>query len=950
MKYPLFLGCTVLLLCWANGATAKTSAEVESTAKAVSVEIKLSDSVGSGIIAHKQGDLYTVITNRHVACGGNFCTKLPVGKTYSLGLGDGQKYQVTGKAVKLLGQDLDLAIIQFRSSRSYPVAEVAKTNSLKSEDIVYTAGYPLEQPGFSFNKGKTAATINRRLMGDRGGYTVVYDAETQPGMSGGGVFDQNGKLVAIHGVGDRYKPNTVITTKDNGQGLALSINPVVGLKVGYNRGIAIRWVVGALATQGVRLGNQQIVTSTSVNVAPNNADEYFITGFNTWIDPGQDIQAGKQQAIQKFSQAIRLNPRYATAYAMRADTHEQLQNYPQALADYNQAIAIDPQNAAYYHGRAIVKKSLKDIPGALADIEKALAIRPKFANTYAARSSIRQNYLQDVPGALSDLTTAITLSKNPIYLATYYASRAQLKTETNNDAGALSDYDQAIKIDPKAVWSYLGRGVLKFQKLRDFPGALADFDQAIAIDPSLAISYYARGLLKELTSRDTAAALLDYNQAIALAPNNASFYATRAGLKFYSLQDFSGALADYDQAIVLDSKNAKLYNSRGFLKHWQLKNLPGALADYNQAITLNNKFTDAYRNRGTLKFLGLQDFKGAMADFDQAIALDPKNFLSYTGRASLRQSDEIKDYAGALADLNQAVTIDPKLPLGYSLRGFHKFFKLKDYPGALADYNQVISLGSKDPNIYFLRGILRIEVNKDQAGALADYNQSIALGNKDATIYRLRGSLKERIKDYPGALADYSQAIKLNPQDANAYLLRGALKSSKLKDIPGALTDYDQVIVLQPNSIPAYVSRAILKSQLLNNSAGALQDFDRAIALDPKSTLALYNRGDFHYSQDNLAKATADFQQVIQLDPTNNIAQGIIAMNQRRGTQAINYFNKAQQQSPDTPDIYKYRGLAYQQQGKKAEAVADWQKAAQLYQQNNVDADYRLVTKWLKSI
>jgi V8-like Glu-specific endopeptidase len=94
-------------------------------------------------------------------------------------------------------------------------------------DRVYTSGYPLEPRGYSFNQGKAIAVVNKRLSDDRGGYTVIYDAQTQPGMSGGGVFDNNGRLVAIHGQGERYRENTQpLEVSGSGSGFSIGRNAI----------------------------------------------------------------------------------------------------------------------------------------------------------------------------------------------------------------------------------------------------------------------------------------------------------------------------------------------------------------------------------------------------------------------------------------------------------------------------------------------------------------------------------------------------------------------------------------------------------------------------------------------------------------------------------------------------------------------------------------------------
>jgi S1-C subfamily serine protease len=158
MKSSLLFGAVAAVVCFAPGAIALSPAEVEQRAKAVSVEILTGE--GSGVIIHRQGVgaslggspyLYTVITNRHVVCTvrPEHCTDRDFYFPYRLKTSDGRIYQVAKSNIKLLKDDagkfLDLAIFQFRSNRSYPVAQVAEPGSLKVNDDVYTAGFPRGQ-------------------------------------------------------------------------------------------------------------------------------------------------------------------------------------------------------------------------------------------------------------------------------------------------------------------------------------------------------------------------------------------------------------------------------------------------------------------------------------------------------------------------------------------------------------------------------------------------------------------------------------------------------------------------------------------------------------------------------------------------------------------------------------------------------------------------------------
>jgi serine protease Do len=170
MKSLLILGSVAAVVSFAPAAAAKSPAEIEQIAKSVSVEMITGE--GSGVIVHRQGNFYTLVTNRHVVCGSGNCAASRLSKIYRLRTADGQVHQVSKSAVQFLkdaaGNSLDLASVQFRSDRTYQVAKVAEPGSLKVDDAVYTAGFPKGQ-GWLFGSGKAQAVVNKRLLGDRGG-------------------------------------------------------------------------------------------------------------------------------------------------------------------------------------------------------------------------------------------------------------------------------------------------------------------------------------------------------------------------------------------------------------------------------------------------------------------------------------------------------------------------------------------------------------------------------------------------------------------------------------------------------------------------------------------------------------------------------------------------------------------------------------------------------------
>jgi tetratricopeptide (TPR) repeat protein len=499
MKYSLMVGCTVALVIYAHPAIAQKSYEVKAIAKATSVKIKLqkNNTSGSGVIVHQQGNTYTIVTNRHVVCGSGRCSAASPGETYSLILSDGQQYRVNTTAIKMLGDDLDLAVIQFQSNRKYTVATIAEPNSLKLNSRLFTTGHPYEQTGFSFNRGNAIAVVNKRLTGDKGGYSIVYDAITLPGMSGGGVFDNSGQLVAIHGYGDRYQEGTLIDD-----------STAANNKIGFNRGIPVRWVIQSLSAIGLNLGSTASSVATKSNAS--SADERFITGFNKYIEPGNDRVVGTKQAIQELTTAIKLNPQYASAYFVRGFARSQIQDYRGAIGDYSKAIELNPKfGVAYYNLGVIKAEKINDQQGALADYNRAIEMNPEVPDIYLNRGVVKDR-LKDIPGAIADHNKAIAL--NPQY-ARAYSNRAKLKFKQKDYPGSLADLDQAITLSPTAG-NYYDRGVLKYAQ-RNYDSSLIDLNKAIALDPKFPEAYYNRAILKK-RNKDQAGAVQDLREAAKL--------------------------------------------------------------------------------------------------------------------------------------------------------------------------------------------------------------------------------------------------------------------------------------------------------------------------------------------------------------------------------------------------------------------------------------------------
>ncbi|HAZ45780.1 MAG TPA: hypothetical protein DDW76_05290 [Cyanobacteria bacterium UBA11369] len=188
------IGGAAIVLVQAQFAVALTPEQVNNIAKDVTVRIDGSTSAsnGSGVIIERQEGtdniVYTVLTNWHVV-------EKP--EQYTLRTPDDSTH-VVSQIQRIPGADL--AILRFRSDKSYNTVQRGNSDQLSEGQRVYFTGYPAPiQVETKRSYRFFTANIAGRLSTAKDGYALVYDGPSLPGMSGGPVFDENGRLVAIHG-------------------------------------------------------------------------------------------------------------------------------------------------------------------------------------------------------------------------------------------------------------------------------------------------------------------------------------------------------------------------------------------------------------------------------------------------------------------------------------------------------------------------------------------------------------------------------------------------------------------------------------------------------------------------------------------------------------------------------------------------------------------------------
>ena len=154
--------------------------------------------------------------------------------------------------------------------------------------------------------------------------------------------------------------------------------------------------------------------------------------------------------------------------------------------------------------------------------------------------------------------------------------------------GAIENYNQALRLNPKDAQAYLNRGSARIEVAqhsgdpdRVYKAAIEDFNQSLQLKPNQGEAYIGRGMVRyeiaqysKNPDRDYQQAINDFNQALRLSPQAAKAYVKR-GIVQYKLAQYKGdlstgykaAIQDFNKALSLNSQEAEAYLKRGIVRY-----------------------------------------------------------------------------------------------------------------------------------------------------------------------------------------------------------------------------------------------------------------------------------------------------------------------------------------------------------------------------------------------
>ncbi len=263
-----------------------------------------------------------------------------------------------------------------------------------------------------------------------------------------------------------------------------------------------------------------------------------------------------------------------------------------------------------------------------------------------------------------------------------------------------------------------------------------------------------------------------------------------------------------------------------------------------------------------------------------------------------------------------------------------------------------VSAQPSGPELY--RQGVQLLQSERYSQALATFDRVVQQNPRYAPGYSGRCAAYFALGNGRVALENCNQAILLDPNLAIAYIHRGNINLA-YGDLEAAFSDAEQSLVADPK-VPMPGAFLILGQVALEEGdyETALDELDKALLLDANLAEAYQMRGQVYQALANEEAAIADFVRALRLDsrltPPTPLQEAVVnqllldgqsKLDRNEPEAALADFNLALSMNPQAAGAYNGRGLVLRAQGNNAAAIAEFERALEL-DENNVVAQEQL--------
>ncbi|HLG95036.1 MAG TPA: tetratricopeptide repeat protein [Bryobacteraceae bacterium] len=310
-----------------------------------------------------------------------------------------------------------------------------------------------------------------------------------------------------------------------------------------------------VSTLAIKESNEEMVRSTARPTENIGAYELYLKGRNVW----RSAQNPKDldNAISLFNQAIKVDPRFALAYAGLADAERRMWDQTKdavwtqrALGAAQQAQSLNDNLPEVHFTLGSIYTATGRTAEAVAELQRALQLAPNSDESLRRLGTayLNANQPQEAIAAYTKATEV-----NP-YLWTNFNQLGVGYFRLGQNDRALQEFKRVSELAPDRSEGWANTGAVYYQQGK-WNECIPMFQKAIQLQPN-ATSFYNLGTTYLYLGRYTEAAQA-FAQAVSMVENNARFRINLADAYRWSGQQAKAA-ATYEEAITLAYKSIQV--------------------------------------------------------------------------------------------------------------------------------------------------------------------------------------------------------------------------------------------------------------------------------------------------------------------------------------------------------------------------------------------------------
>jgi tetratricopeptide (TPR) repeat protein len=545
------------------------------------------------------------------------------------------------------------------------------------------------------------------------------------------------------------------------------------------------------------------------------------------------------------------------------------------------------------------------------------------ARVLLARMAWRDD--SDEKRAVALLQPLAPRAASPAELLDAHALLGDIHLERQRFSKAQAEYNQALKLRPKAAGAQRGLGEMYYQAGR-YSEALAHFEASSKAEPDDTAS--AIGVAKSLVALERVPEAKPILENLDKAHPKNPQVALWVGRLLEATGKREPAEAAYRRAVANAGGSPRAIGAYVALSSLLL----GKGQADEAAQLLERAKTELRKSSSVLRALGelyvaQGRYDAAQAELKAALAVEPQD-LGARFELGVAQR-RARAFDAALATFDEVQSADREYP-GLALeRGL-----LHEAAGrteeALKSYEGALKAAPNDLDL-----MLRVGCSKVAAGNSEDAEKLLKRvlaqrGTSAETNHCYGRALLSKGADLTEALRALKRAADLDPHRAEYHLYVGwaSLEAGRL---PDADRELGRALELDQGLADAYWQRGILRYRQ-GAVKDAVTDLKKALELRPSRFEAHAALADSYYDLGNEAAALAEWNLAIQADPDNvrwRFRYGKLLADRHESAAALPHLTRAvelgEKQSPKPRWLWEGHLLLARVLGPRPEAAAHWE-------------------------